>query len=77
MNIIQQISGILSDKTVFEFLDNEARVQIAKDIEIKTGISTTAEKVKQILIASESPDLESRYMKYLAAGAIEVAKMKK
>ncbi len=70
------INFILSNKTICQFLEKEAREQVAKDIRAKTGSGTTAKAVEVLLMNGNDKTIEERYMKYFATGVAAVAKIR-
>jgi hypothetical protein len=70
------INYILSNKIIREFLENDAREQVASDIRAKTGSGTTAKAVEVLLMNGKDETIAARYMQYFAAGVVIVAKLR-
>ena len=71
-----EINSILSNKIIRDFIENEAREQVAKDIREKTGSGTTAKAVEILLLNGNDKTIADRYMKYLAAGVAAALKLR-
>jgi|GEM_PF-4695322 hypothetical protein len=74
--MLNQINFILSNKIIREFLENDAREQVAKDIRAKTGSGTTAKAVEVLLMNGNDKTIADRYLKYFAAGVTAAAKLR-
>jgi hypothetical protein len=71
-----EINYILSNKIIREFLELEAREQVAADIRAKTGSGTTAKAVEVLLMNGKDKTIAERYTQYFAAGVAAAAKLR-
>tara|TARA_R110000824_G_scaffold42212_1_gene124567 strand:+ start:148 stop:411 length:264 start_codon:yes stop_codon:yes gene_type:complete len=67
---------VAKNEILMDFVITEAHEQVAKDIRSKTGSGTTAKAVQLLLFNGKDESIQKRFMKYVAAGIAEVAKVR-